>query len=427
MALIVCPGCQIKFEPGDVIVKEFEQNARLKMKEEWQKTKAILDKQQADNAIQLQDLQKQKDQQEQVLLKKLDEEKIKLTATLQQELRKQIAGDYETQLQHLQQENTSNAERIQQARQKELEFLRREKELQDQAAEMELTIQRKMREERETMKQQIVAEQLKLVAEKEMAHQLKMKEVEVELEAQKKLVDELKRRSEQGSMQLQGEAQELLLEEILEHAFPFDVIEEVGKGIRGADCIQKVRNSAGQECGSIIYESKRTQFFGPEWIDKLKLDMVTTGAEIAVLVTQALPKEIQRFGEKQGVYICTFAEVKSLSGILRQAIIKLHEARKSQENKGDKMVMLYNYLTGTEFIGQWTAVRDGFRNLRLMLQKEREDFEKNWKKKEKTLDVIIQNSLQITGSFEGIAGLNALAINLQADSTGNLIEVFGTD
>jgi hypothetical protein len=420
MALIICPGCQVEFEPGDAFKKKAEEEMRQKLKGEYMKMKADHDKT-------LQDLKRQQETLQHTISQKLEEEKQKLTATLQDELRKKIADDYATQLQHLQQENKSAEDRLQQARQKELDFLKKEKELKDQAAELELTLQRKLREERDTLKQQIVAEQLKLVEEKDTEHQLKMKELQVQLDEQKRLVDEMKRRSEQGSMQLQGEAQELLLEEILQQAFPFDIISEVGKGIRGADCIQTIRNSAGQECGSIIYESKRTQAFGPEWIDKLKADMVTTGAEIAVLVTQALPKDIQRFGEKGGVYICTFAEVKSLSGILRQAILKIAEARKSQENKGDKMVMLYNYLTGPEFIGQWTAVRDGFRNLRLMLQKERDDFEKAWKKKEKMLDIIIQNSLQITGSLEGIAGLNALAINLQADSTGNLIEVYGNE
>jgi hypothetical protein len=427
MALINCPGCQIKFEPGDVIVKEFEQNARQKMNEEWQKRKAILDKQQQEFAAQQLELQKQREQQEQILSKKLEEEKQKLSATLQQELRKQICVDYDTQLQHLQQANKENEERLQQARQKELDFLRMEKELKNQAAELELTIEKKLSAEREAMRLQLQQSEAEKAQMKEIEFQLRLKEKDMQLEEQKKLVDEMKRRSEQGSMQLQGEAQELLLEEILQQAFPVDIIEEVGKGIRGADCIQIVRNAAGQQCGSIIYESKRTQFFGLDWIDKLKADMVTTGAEIAVLVTQALPKEVQRFGEKQGVYICTFAEVKSMSGILRQAIIKLHEARKSQENKGDKMVMLYDYLTGVEFGGQWGALREGFKNLRNVLQKEREDFERNWKKKEKMLDAIIQNSLQITGSLEGIAGLNAVSMNLQADATGNLIEVYGTE
>ncbi len=425
MALINCPSCQIKFEPGDVIVKEFEQNARMKMKAEWQKMQADLEKQKQEFAAQQLELQKQKDQQEQILAKKLEEEKQKLSATLQEQLRKQIGGDYEMQLQHLQHQNKDNEERLQQARKKEMEFLKLEQELKNQKDELELTVEKKLMAERETMRQQLIESEKQKAEVKETEYQLRLKEKDIQLEEQKKLVDEMKRRSEQGSMQLQGEAQELLLEEILQQAFPFDVIEEVGKGIRGADCIQTVRNAAGQPCGSIIYESKRTQFFGMDWIDKLKADMITTGAEIAVLVTQALPKEIQRFGEKQGVYICTFAEVKSLSGILRQAIMKLYEARKSQENKGDKMVMLYDYLTGVEFGGQWAALRDGFKNLRNILQKERDDFEKNWKKKEKMLDAIIQNSLQITGSLEGIAGLNAISMNLQADATGNLIEVYG--
>ncbi len=418
MAQIICPGCHTEFEPGDAFKKKAEEEMRQKLKGEWVKMKADHDKS-------LQELKRQQDSIQQTISQKIEEEKKKLTVVLREDLHKQICGDYETQLQHLQQENKTNTERIQQARQKELEFLKLEKELKDQAAELELTIQKKLMEERDAMKRQLIEEQTKLAEVKDTEHQLKMKELLVQLEEQKRLVDEMKRRSEQGSMQLQGEAQELLLEEMLQQAFPFDIIAEVGKGIRGADCIQTIRNSAGQECGSIIYESKRTQFFGPEWIDKLKLDMVTTGAEIAVLVTQALPKDIQRFGEKSGVYICTFAEVKSLSGILRQAIMKLHEARKSQENKGDKMVMLYDYLTGIEFGGQWAALRDGFKNLRNILQKERDDFEKNWKKKEKMLDAIIQNSLQITGSLEGIAGLNAISMNLQADATGNLIEVYG--
>jgi hypothetical protein len=420
MALIICPGCNVEFEPGDAFKKKAEEEMRQKMKQEWTKMKMAHEKDQ-------QDLKRQQESFQQTILQKVEEEKKKLTITLQEEVRKQISGDYDTRLQHLQQENKSAEERLQQARQRELDFLKKEKELQTQTAELELNIQKKLLSERETMKLQLVDEQQKLAEVKDTEHQLRMKELLVQLEEQKKLVDEMKRRSEQGSMQLQGEAQELLLEEILQQAFPFDIISEVGKGIRGADCTQTVRNAAGQECGSIIYESKRTQFFGPDWIDKLKADMITTGAEIAVLVTQALPKEIQRFGEKQGVYICTFAEVKSLAGILRQAILKLYEARKSQENKGDKMVMLYDYLTGIEFIGQWNAVRDGFRSMRAMLQKEREDFERNWKKKEKTLDIIIQNSLQITGSLEGIAGLNAFAMNLQADSTGHILEAFSNE
>ena len=221
----------------------------------------------------------------------------------------------------------------------------------------------------------------------------------------------MKRKAEQGSMQLQGEVQEQALEEMLKTNFPFDVISEVGKGVRGADCIQTVRNHVGQEAGKIIYESKRTEAFGGDWIEKLKTDMVAKNADIAVIVTKTMPKDMSHFGIKNGVYICTFNEAKGLAAVLRNAILKIGESRASQENKGEKMVAMYDYLTSQEFIGNMNAMREGFSNLRTMMQKEREDFEKNFKKKEKMIELIIQNNLHISGSVEGIAGQDL--INMQ--------------
>jgi hypothetical protein len=135
-----------------------------------------------------------------------------------------------------------------------------------------------------------------------------------------------------------------------------------------------------------------------------------------------MPKDMDQFGEKNGVYICSFKEVKSLTTILRNAIIKISETKKSQENKGEKMVALYNYLTSHEFVGNWNAIREGFRSLRGMLQKEREDFEKNWKKKEKQIELIIQNSLHISGSIEGIAGQDSIDMQLNDQETDNLLD-----
>lgn len=149
--------------------------------------------------------------------------------------------------------------------------------------------------------------------------------------------------------------------------------------------------------------------------------MLSQRADIAVLVTRAMPKDMTQFGEKNGIYICSFSEVKSLSIVLRNAIIKISETKKNQENKGDKMVALYNYLTSAEFTLNWNAMRDGFKQLRNMLQKEREDYEKNWKKKEKQLELIIQNSLHISGSVEGIAGLETINMQLE-NETNNLLE-----
>jgi hypothetical protein len=223
-------------------------------------------------------------------------------------------------------------------------------------------------------------------------------------------------------MQLQGEVQELLLEDILRTGFPFDKIVPVGKGVRGADCMQIVCNPFGNECGKIIYESKRTNNFSNDWIDKLKADMRSQGADIAVIVTQTLPKDMERFGEKDGIYVCTFAEVKSLSIVLRTSIIKVFAITKNQDNKGDKMHLLYDYLTSNEFAEQWKAIREGFMSMRLSIQRERDTMEKLWKAREKQLEKVLLNAAHIRGSIEGIAGADAVNLELVEDSDPLMLE-----
>jgi hypothetical protein len=242
--------------------------------------------------------------------------------------------------------------------------------------------------------------------------QLKMKELEKQLDDQKKLAEEMRRKAEQGSMQLQGEVQELALEEMLRTAFPFDVVSEVGKGVKGADCIQTVQNSFGQECGKIIYESKRTNAFSAEWIEKLKTDMRSLGAEIAVIVTKAMPKDMECFGVKDGVWVCSFGEVRALASVLRDGVIRVYNAAKMNDNKGDKMNLLYGYLTSNEFAEQWKAIREGFMSMKLSIQKERDAMERLWKAREKQLEKVLLNAAHIRGSIEGIAGTGAVDLHL---------------
>jgi hypothetical protein len=223
-------------------------------------------------------------------------------------------------------------------------------------------------------------------------------------------------------MQLQGEVQELILEELLRTNFPFDIISEVGKGVRGADCIQTVRNHFGQECGRIIYESKRTKDFSGDWIEKLKKDMRSSGVDVAVIVTQCYPKGMDCFGEKDGVWICSFEEAKAVAFVLRDTIIKLFTATKNQENKGDKMHMLYDYLTSTEFSEQWKAIREGFMSMKLSIQKERDAMEKLWKAREKQLEKVLLNAAHIRGSIEGIAGTDSIQLNLMDNDESLLLD-----
>jgi hypothetical protein len=402
--LITCPNCNHQFEPTDAIAKTIEAEIRNKMETEWRKRLDTLNQEK-------QALQQQKENQQAEIKKQVEEAKKEQEAVLKKELSSQMQSDFQHQLQLKEEAKKEAEEKLKVQRQKEVEFLKKIQEMEDLKSKLELDTQKQLLEERKKIMEDVKAMEDERYKLKEQEHLMKQKELEKQLADQKKLAEEAIRKANQGSMQLQGEVQELELEQLLRQSFPFDSVAEVGKGVRGADCILTVRNAVGTECGNIIFESKRTKDFSNDWIDKLKQDMVASNADVALIVTQTLPKDMDRFGEKQGIYICTFAEVKSLVTILRNAVIKVFEAKKSQENKGDKMVALYDYLTGSEFFSQWNAIRENFQNFRDTLQKERDDFEKNWKKKQTLLDNIINNSLQISGSIEGISGMDSLAWN----------------
>jgi len=387
---VTCPKCQHNFEPTDAIREEVEKELRGKMT----------------------DWQKKKEEETTVLLA---EQKVTIENELAEKLKKDLGAQYEQKIKAMQQNESAMSKQVKDFQEKELEFLKQVQIIQAKEAELELELQRKLVKERESLKAQIQKEEIERGSLKDQEYQLKVKELEKQLDDQRKLAEEMKRKAEQGSMQMQGEVQELLLEELLKSSFPFDEIVEVGKGVRGADCIQVVRNNLGQEAGKIIYESKRTTAFAQEWIEKLKADMRSQGADIAIIVTQAFPKDMERFGEKEGVYICSYQEVKSVALLLRTALLKLFDAKKNQLNKGDKMSFLYDYLTSNEFNEQWKAIGEGFRQMRQSIQKERDAMEKLWKSREKQLEKVLLNAMHIKGSIEGIAGADSINMNLLED------------
>jgi len=371
------------------------------------------------------DFQRKQDEKEREYQKKQEEfvrREQEIRSTLETNLRKSISTDYETKLRLLESTNRDTEEKLKTSRQRELEFLKKEQELVNREAELELSVQRKLQEERNKLAKEIRDLEEQRVAAKETEYQLRLKELEKQLDDQKKLAEEMKRKAEQGSMQLQGEVQELALEELLRARFTLDEIGPVAKGVRGADCIQTVHNKSGQECGKIIYESKRTQFFSQDWVEKLKADMRSQGAMVAIIVTQAMPKDLDRFGEINGVWVCTFAEVKALAHVLREGLIQVFTATKSQENKGDKMHMLYDYLTSTEFSEQWKAIREGFLSMKQSIQKERDTMERLWKAREKQLEKVLLNAAHFRGSIEGIAGKDVINIQMLEDAGDDLPE-----
>ncbi len=405
----------------DAFAADIEKEMRGKLESEWRKRMDGLNAEKQQLAQQRQQIEQLKQVQEEELNKRLLTEKEKMQETLSENIRKHLSADFENQLRMLQQTNQEQEERLREARRQELEFLRREQELRNKEEEMEISMQKKVLEARNQLTEVIRKEEADRSQLRETEFQLRLREMEKQLEDQRRLAEEMKRRAEQGSMQLQGEVQELVLEELLRAAFPFDTVSEVGKGIRGADCIQTIRNQFGQDCGRIIYESKRTKDFSRDWLEKLKADMRSQGADVAILVTQAMPKDMDRFGEREGIWVCTFTEVKALALVLRDGIIKIANALRTQENKGDKMHMLYDYLTGSEFAEQWKAIREGFLSMKLSIQKEREAMEKLWKAREKQLEKVLLNAAHIKGSVEGIAGSDSVDLKLLEDAADDLL------
>ncbi|WP_298732559.1 DUF2130 domain-containing protein [uncultured Chitinophaga sp.] len=405
----------------DAFAADIEKEMRGKLESEWRKRMEVLQAEKQQLAQQRQLVEQQRQIQEEELNKRLLSEKEKLQASLSENIRKSLSADFENQLRMLQQTNQEQEARLKEARRQELEFLRREQELRNKEEELEIAMQKKILEARNQLSEVIRKEEAERSQLRETEFQLRLREMEKQLEDQRKLAEEMKRKAEQGSTQLQGEIQELALEEMLRQAFPFDEVTEVGKGVKGADCIQIIRNQYGQDCGRIIYESKRTKDFSKDWVEKLKADMRSQGADVAILVTQAMPKDMERFGEREGVWICSFAEVKALALVLRDGVIRIAGALKSQENKGDKMHMLYNYLTSSEFAEQWKAIREGFLAMKTSIQKEREAMEKLWKAREKQLEKVLLNAAHIKGAVEGIAGSDSVDLKLLEDAADELL------
>lgn len=398
---IKCPRCGHEFPLEDALNDE--------LKEAIEKEKQELRQQMVDYKKNKEDEIRRREEGFQVTLQA---ELKKQNQQMEETIRKSTQADFENRLLVLQDANRTNEEKLKLSRQKELDFLRLQQEFKTKEAEMDLELQKKLQIERGKLSEELRKLEDQKLAAKETEFQLRLKELEKQLEDQKKLAEEMKRRAEQGSTQLQGEVQELALEEMLRVTFPFDLVTEVGKGVRGADCILTVRNQFAQECGRIIFESKRAKNFSRDWIEKLKADMRSQGVDLAVLVTQTLPDDLQQFGEKDGIWICSFTEVKPLVQVLRDGILRVYNAGRNQENRGDKMHMLYDYLTSHEFSEQWKAIREGFMSMKLSIQRERDAMEKLWKAREKQLEKVLLNAAHVRGSIEGIAGSDTVNLSL---------------
>lgn len=303
----------------------------------------------------------------------------------------------EADLNNLTAELSEQRSRNKELRDKQAELLAREQKLADEKEELELRVKRELAEGRETIRQE---------AERRAAEEHKLKHAEQEKRVQDLLaqMEEMKRKAEQGSQQTQGEVQELALEETLKAAYPLDRIEPVAKGVRGADTLQRVSDGRGGVCGTIVWESKRTKAWSPGWIAKLKEDQRASGGEMAVLVSQVLPPDIQSFEYRDGVFIASYEAALPLASVLRLTLQELAKAKSAQEGRSQKVEVLYAYVTGIEFRNRVQAVIDTFSEMAKELAGEQAAFQRIWAKRAKQIERMRVNTTEIWGSIEGIMG-----------------------
>lgn len=394
---IKCPNCGTAIDVQDILAHQLEDDIKQKyqaqLAEEKKKYSAEFDKlNQEKEAFEL-----KKKQENELFQDRLDKQLKEQSKSIEEKLKLKFKEEQSEQFDALQKELNEKSEQIKELNRTkaEIEKLKREKDELKEVAEADA---------QKRLNEQLQLEKEKIRKSEEDKNELKFKEMQKQLEDQKRLTEEMKRKQEQGSMQLQGEVQELAIEEWLAATFPLDTIDEIKKGARGGDCIQIVNTRELQNCGTIYYESKRTKDFQPSWIDKFKADIREKGANIGVLVTEVMPSDMDRMGQKNGIWICNYEEFKGLSNVLRESIIQINNAISSQENRGDKMHMLYDYLTSTTFHMQVEAIVEGFSSMKMALDSEKRAMARIWKEREKQIEKVITNTIDMHASIRGIAG-----------------------
>ena len=381
-----CPNCGFEIDVNELLYSQLEKRAQ-------QKYQSILAEQQNSLRDQQQAVAQQQSELEQTVAqqvaKSITVEKHKLT--------QQIEADQAERIKDMQLELEDKSKKVIELNraQSEIERLKREKK--SLATEIELEVEKKF-------SKQLSAQEAQIKQQLEQELQFKVAEKEQVINQLKDKLSDAQRKAEQGSTQIQGEVQELAIEQWLRSSFPLDSIEEIKKGAQGADTLQIINTHNREACGSIYYESKRTKAFQPSWIEKFKSDIQAKNANIGVLVTQVMPDGMGSLGQIDGVWICDFEEFKNLCQVLRQSLIQLDQMLVVQENKGDKMGMLYDFLTGSEFRMQIEAIVEGFSQLKSDLEREKNSMRGLWKRREKQIDRVMLNTNFMYNSIKGIAG-----------------------
>jgi hypothetical protein len=397
---VVCPQCKTEIKLTESLAapllesirRDYEQRLTQKDTEVARREKLLHEREAG--------LERAKETFDEQVNQKLQQERARIAAEEQKKAKLTLGNDLEQRVKEvteLQEVLRQRDAKLAEAQKAQVEILRRERELKDAQREIELTIEKRVQDN-------LAAARDKARKEAEEELKLKVMEKEQTISSMQRQIEELKRKAEQGSQQLQGEVQELELEEMLSSKFPRDTILPVPKGEFGGDVLHRIVGPLGQICGTILWESKRTKNWSDTWLPKLREDQRTAKAEIAVIVSQVLPKDIESFGMVDQVWVAHPKVALPVAIALRQTLLEIAGARKASEGQQTKMEMVYQYLTGPRFRQRIQAIVEAFSSMREDLDRERKAITKQWSKREEQIDRVMQATVGMYGDLQGIAG-----------------------
>lgn len=397
---IICPNCSTEIKLTDSLAAPLIQATRKEYEAKFAEQEDRIAKREKAVRQQQKEVSEAKKAIDDQVEKQLKTERTVIAAEETQKAKRAAAIELEAkskELLDLQEVLNERDEKLREAQKAQVDLLRKQRELDDAKRELELTVEKRVQTSVEAVRQ-------KAKMEAEEGLKLKVSEKEEQISSMQRQIEELKRKAEQGSQQLQGEVLELELETTLRTKFPLDSIEPVAKGEYGGDVLQRVVGPMGQVCGAILWESKRTKNWSDGWLAKLRSDQRAAKAEIAVLVSNALPKDVDTFGHIDGVWITEPRYGIPLVIALRQSLIEIANTRQAQEGQDTKMELVYQYLTGPKFRHRVEAIVEKFSDMQADLERERKAMTRSWAKREAQIEGVIESTVGMYGDLQGIAG-----------------------
>lgn len=420
---IKCPQCSTQIPLSEALSHDIEERAREQYAQQLKQDKKVFEEslkaREAELEIEIRKVRQKAEKEAEQIREELKAQQKKIEAKLKAEALESVNAE----LSDLKDQVESSRVKLKTAQENEIAFRKKQRELEEKEASLQLELERKLDEQKKQLEDQ-------LFARFEEQHKLKDLEKDKRLADAMKQVEDLKRKMEQGSQQTQGEVLEVELEEQLKREFSFDLIEAVGKGIRGGDIIQTVKTQSGKTCGKIIWETKRTKSWSDGWIQKVKDDQREAKADLAVIVSEALPTGFHHFRQIKGVWVTDIPSALSLALALRVVLINVATAKEIEAGKDDKKDLIYRYVTGPEFKNRVTAIVDGFQTMKDELEAEKRAMTKIWGKREKQIDRIISNTAGMYGDLEGLGGnaiQNIKSLELPDEDEESVAEKVGND